>query len=101
MSEKIGKSNIIIILILLIVIILFGIMYIFVPFLLFDLLPTLIISLVIVYGVAFIGSLFTRGNTSGEWYESIRPAITPPNWVFPVVWNISLFYTDIKFNARC
>ena len=51
----------------------------------------LIISLVIVYAVAFIGSLFTGGNTSGEWYESIKPSITPPNWIFPVVWNILFF----------
>lgn len=35
--------------------------------------------------VAFIGSLFTN---LGAWYYSIRPSITPPNWVFPVVWNI-------------
>jgi len=34
-----------------------------------------------------IGSLFTATNTSSEWYISIKPTITPPNWVFPVVWN--------------
>lgn len=51
----------------------------------------LIISLLIVYGIALIGGLFTSGNTSGEWYESIKPSITPPNWVFPIVWNILFF----------
>ncbi len=52
---------------------------------------TLILSFVIVYLVAFIGSLFTRGNIDTEWYQSIRPSITPPNWIFPVVWNILFF----------
>lgn len=51
----------------------------------------LVISLVIVFGVGFIGSLFTSGNTSGDWYDSIRPSITPPSFVFPIVWNILFF----------
>jgi len=51
----------------------------------------LIVCLVVVYAIAFIGSLFTTGNTSGEWYESIKPSITPPNWIFPIVWNILFF----------
>lgn len=48
----------------------------------------LIISLLIVYGIAYLGSLFT--DTTG-WYESVKPAITPPNYVFPIVWNILFF----------
>ena len=51
----------------------------------------LIVSLLIVYAIAVIGSLFTAGNTDTEWYESIKPSITPPNLVFPVVWNILFF----------
>ena len=51
----------------------------------------LIISLIIVYAVAFLGSLFTAPNTGTEWYNSIKPDITPPNFVFPVVWNIIFF----------
>ena len=51
----------------------------------------LILSLVIVYLVAFIGSIFTTKNVNTEWYESIRASITPPNWVFPIVWNILFF----------
>lgn len=51
----------------------------------------LIISLIIVYSVAFIGSIFTSQQTDSDWYESIKPEITPPNWVFPVVWNILFF----------
>ena len=56
----------------------------------------LIVSLVIVYLVAFIGSLFTSPVTDSAWYESIRPSITPPNWVFPVVWNILFFLIAIS-----
>ena len=56
----------------------------------------LVASLVIVYFVAFVGSLFTSPATDSEWYESIRPSITPPNWVFPVVWNILFFLIAIS-----
>jgi len=48
----------------------------------------LVTCLVVVYSVAFIGSLF--GDTGG-WYESTKSSITPPNWVFPIVWNILFF----------
>lgn len=48
----------------------------------------LIISFLIVFAVAFAGSMFTSQNTNTEWYNSIKPEITPPNWIFPIVWNI-------------
>lgn len=51
----------------------------------------LIISLIVVFAVGFLGSLFTSPNTGGDWYNSIKPAITPPSFVFPVVWNILFF----------
>ncbi|MBU2562486.1 MAG: tryptophan-rich sensory protein [Nanoarchaeota archaeon] len=51
----------------------------------------LIISLILVYSVAIIGSLFTSPVTNSEWYESVKPSITPPNWIFPIVWNILFF----------
>lgn len=67
----------------------------------------LVISLIIVYAIAFIGSIFTSANTKTDWYESIRPALTPPNWVFPIVWNIlffmialSLYFSWINTNKR-
>jgi len=50
---------------------------------------TLLVSLVLVYSIAFIGSLFTSIDNS--WYESIKPSITPPSFVFPIVWNILFF----------
>lgn len=51
----------------------------------------LILSLVIVYAIAIIGSIFTSPVTDSDWYESIKPSITPPNWIFPIVWNILFF----------
>ncbi|MFA5174500.1 MAG: TspO/MBR family protein [Candidatus Pacearchaeota archaeon] len=54
------------------------------------------VSLLVVYLIAFIGSIFTSSETDGDWYQSIRPSITPPNWVFPVVWNILFFLIAIS-----
>ena len=51
----------------------------------------LIISVVVVYLVAALGGLVMQGATSSEWYESVRPSITPPDYVFPIVWNILFF----------
>ena len=48
----------------------------------------LLICLVIVYITAFIGSIFTSKNASSEWYQSIKPSLTPPNWVFPIAWTL-------------
>lgn len=57
----------------------------------------LIIAFLSVIIVAFIGSLFTSPNTNTEWYESIKPSITPPNWVFPIVWNILFILIALSF----
>lgn len=51
----------------------------------------LTLSLFFVYLAAFIGSLFSVSSVNSSWYSSVRPSITPPNWVFPVVWNVLFF----------
>ena len=56
----------------------------------------LVICLVIVYAIAFIGSLFTTSVVSTEWYNSIKPSITPPNYIFPLVWNILFFLIAVS-----
>ena len=48
----------------------------------------LVISLLVVYFFAFIGSLFSMQGVNSSWYNSVKPSITPPNWIFPVAWNI-------------
>ncbi len=55
-----------------------------------------IICLIIVYAIAFIGSVFTSGSVKSEWYESIKTNITPPNFVFPIVWNILFFLISLS-----
>ncbi|MDP3881356.1 MAG: TspO/MBR family protein [Nanoarchaeota archaeon] len=50
-----------------------------------------IIALAISFGVAFIGSLITQEQVESDWYKSIKPGITPPDFVFPAVWNILFF----------
>ena len=54
-------------------------------------LKVLLVCLLITYLVAGLGSIFTSTKTSSSWYQSIKPSITPPNWVFPIVWNILFF----------
>ncbi len=44
--------------------------------------------LFICFAVAVIGSYFTAIDS---WYYSVKPSITPPDYVFPFVWTI-LFY---------
>ncbi len=56
----------------------------------------LIASLIIVFLVAFIGSIFTSGNTDSEWYQSVKSKLTPPNFIFPIVWNILFFLITLS-----
>jgi tryptophan-rich sensory protein len=44
--------------------------------------------------VAYIGSGFT---VIDSWYESVKPSITPPNFVFPIVWTILFFLIGVSF----
>lgn len=60
----------------------------------------LIASLVLVFIVAGIGSSFTKIDS---WYYANKPAITPPSYVFPIVWTtlfiliaISLYFSWIS-----
>ena len=51
----------------------------------------LIVSFAIVYLVALVGSIFTMNAVKSSWYNMIKPSITPPNYVFPIVWSILFF----------
>ncbi len=51
----------------------------------------LVVSLIIVFAVSFIGSLFTFGNTNSSWYLENKPSFTPPNWIFGPVWTLLYF----------
>jgi len=56
----------------------------------------LIWSFIIVALVAFLGSIFTSSNVNSDWYSSIKPSITPPNFLFPIIWNILFFLIAIS-----
>lgn len=43
------------------------------------------------FGTGALGSAFTMKVVRGEWYSSLKPEITPPSYVFPIVWNILFF----------
>ena len=49
------------------------------------------LSLIAVYGTSLLGGIFTSRGVNSLWYLTVRPSITPPNWVFPLVWNILFF----------
>ncbi len=51
-------------------------------------LKILIVCIAIMFLIAGIGSLFTVNKTDSAWYNAVKPSITPPGWVFPIVWNI-------------
>ncbi len=57
----------------------------------------LVLSVLAVYIIAFVGSLFTSSGVNSEWYDSVKPAITPPDWVFPVAWNIIYLFIALSF----
>ncbi len=57
---------------------------------------TFVVCLIVVYFVAGLGSLFTTSGTRSQWYESVRPALTPSNYVFPIVWTILFFLIGVS-----
>ncbi len=46
------------------------------------------VSITVVFLTALAGSFFTSRGVDTQWYQDIKPSITPPNYVFPIVWNI-------------
>lgn len=57
----------------------------------------LAVAMLICFGAAGLGSLFTTPSIGG-WYVTLRkPAWTPPNWVFGPVW--SLLYLSMAIAA--
>lgn len=66
-----------------------------------------LICLIAVFLTAFIGGLFTSSETGSVWYNENKPSLTPPNYIFPIVWNIlflliaiSLYTSLVKSKER-
>jgi len=55
-----------------------------------------ILCMVIVFIVALLGGLFTGPGVASSWYQETRPAITPPNFVFPIAWTILFFLIGLS-----
>jgi translocator protein len=56
----------------------------------------LFLSFIAVYTTAFLGNMFTSVGVKSFWYMTVRPSITPPDFVFPIVWNILFFLIFIS-----
>ena len=51
----------------------------------------LLVSFLAVSLVAFIGGLITSASVDSLWYAIVKSSITPPNWVFGIVWSVLFF----------
>jgi len=56
-----------------------------------------IISILSIVLTSYIGRKFTKANINNEWYECIKPSITPPKYIFPIVWIILYILLIIVF----
>jgi translocator protein len=59
---------------------------------------TLIISIIVVFLFADIANIFSSNNVNSSWYDSVRPSITPPNYIFPIAWTILYLMIAISFS---
>lgn len=48
----------------------------------------LLSALLLWYGLGFMGSFFTAQTVDSAWYHAIKPVLTPPTYIFPLVWLI-------------
>lgn len=58
--------------------------------------PNYIVIPLITVLVALLGGYFT--SLGMPWYDTviIKPSITPPDWIFPIAWNIIFVLTTIS-----
>jgi len=58
--------------------------------------PNYFVIPAVTVAVALLGSLFTSAGM--PWYDTeiIRPALTPPNWAFPIAWTTIYILTAIS-----
>jgi tryptophan-rich sensory protein len=61
--------------------------------------PILIGSFIIVHLTAFFGSRVTSADSA--WYNSIKPEITPPGFVFGIVWTFLFLMIWLSLYFAC
>jgi len=47
-----------------------------------------IISILFISIIIYFSRKYTKINVDTPWYNCIKPNITPPNYIFPIVWTI-------------
>ena len=55
----------------------------------------LIIAILFISSIIISSNKFTKSNVNSPWYQCIKPNITPPNYIFPVVWSILYIFLTI------
>lgn len=55
------------------------------------------IAIIAMITTSALGSVFTYKSTRSPWYQCIKPSITPPSIVFPIVWSILYILLAIAF----
>jgi translocator protein len=55
-----------------------------------------LLCVVAVFLAGAIGGLFSSGAVSSDWYALNKPGITPPSFVFPIVWNVLYFLIAVS-----
>ena len=48
------------------------------------------------YGLGYLSANWGINQENAAWFDSIKPAITPPNLVFAIVWNILYFFIAVS-----
>ena len=56
-----------------------------------------IISVSSILLTIILGKNFTRTNTNTLWFRCIKSDITPPNYIFPIVWTILYILLGISY----
>lgn len=58
----------------------------------------LILSLLLTVGIGALAGYITAGESSGEWYTSLKkPSFQPPSWLFSPVWTTLYVLMGISF----
>jgi benzodiazapine receptor len=47
----------------------------------------IIISFIAIIETMITGSIFTKSSVNTDWYQCIKSDLTPPSYIFPIVWT--------------
>ena len=48
---------------------------------------------------AYVSSRYTTASVNSKWYQCIKSNLTPPNYVFPLVWSILYVFIAYAFGT--